>query len=58
MLARVGSAKDTTAGQMSVYDVGGAQMNVTSANGHLYAFDDACTHTGCSLAKASWTARS
>jgi 3-phenylpropionate/trans-cinnamate dioxygenase ferredoxin component len=26
-------------------------VNVASADGHLYAFDDTCTHMGCSLAK-------
>jgi nitrite reductase/ring-hydroxylating ferredoxin subunit len=35
---------------MRVFDVAGTTVNVTNADGHLYAFDDTCTHTGCSLA--------
>ena len=51
MLVRVGSSKDISVGQMRVFDVSGTKVNVASANGHLYAFDDTCTHTGCSLAR-------
>ena len=50
MLVRVGSSKDVIAGQMRVFDVAGTKVNVASADGHLYAFDDTCTHAGCSLA--------
>lgn len=50
MLVRVGSPKDVTAGQMRVFDVAGTKVNVASADGRLYAFDDTCTHAGCSLA--------
>ena len=50
MLVRVGNAKDVGAGQMRVFDVAGTKVNVTSVDGHLYAFDDTCTHMGCSLA--------
>ena len=50
MLIRVGSARDIGAGQMRVFDVDGTKVNVANADGHLYAFDDACTHTRCSLA--------
>jgi|SRR5688572_30035774 len=53
MLIRVGSAKDIAAGQMRVFDVEGTKVNVTNVGGHLYAFDDACTHTRCSLAKGT-----
>jgi nitrite reductase/ring-hydroxylating ferredoxin subunit len=35
---------------MRVFDVDGTSVNVANANGRLYAFDDACTHMGCSLA--------
>ncbi len=48
---RVGSAKDVVAGEMRVFDVAGTKVNVASAGGGLYAFDDTCTHMGCSLAK-------
>jgi nitrite reductase/ring-hydroxylating ferredoxin subunit len=51
MQARVGSSKDVVAGTMRVFDVGGTKVNVTSVLGRLYAFDDTCTHKGCSLAK-------
>src|SRR5437899_11474377 len=50
MMVRVGSAKDVAAGQMRVFDVAGTKVNVASVGGHLYAFDDTCTHMGCSLA--------
>jgi len=48
---RIGSSKDLRAGQMRVFDVAGTKVNVASAGNHLYAFDDTCTHMGCSLAK-------
>ena len=50
MLVRIGSAKDVADGRMRVFDVAGTKVNVTNASGHLYAFDDTCTHMGCSLA--------
>jgi 3-phenylpropionate/trans-cinnamate dioxygenase ferredoxin subunit len=51
MLVRIASSKDVVPGQMSVFDLGGTKVNVASAGGNLYAFDDTCTHTGCSLAR-------
>src|SRR5690348_6452281 len=53
MLVRVGSSKDVAAGKMRVFDVAGTKVNVTNADGHWYAFDDTCTHLGCSLAKGT-----
>lgn len=50
MLVRIGNAMDVADGQMRVFDVGGTKVNVSNAGGRFYAFDDACTHTGCSLA--------
>jgi nitrite reductase/ring-hydroxylating ferredoxin subunit len=51
VLVRVGKAKDVVAGQMRVFDVSGTKVAVASMDGHqLYAFDDTCTHAGCSLA--------
>jgi 3-phenylpropionate/trans-cinnamate dioxygenase ferredoxin subunit len=38
---------------MRVFDLEGTKVNVASAGGKLYAFDDTCTHTGCSLAKGN-----
>ena len=51
MLIRLGSSKDVIAGQMHVFDVAGTKVTVANADGHLYAFDDTCTHLGCSLAE-------
>lgn len=50
MLVRIGGANDVAKGQMRVFDVSGTKVNVANADGHLYAFDDTCTHRGCSLA--------
>lgn len=51
MLVRIGGAGDVVPGQMRVFDLAGTKVNVASAGGNLYAFDDKCTHAGCSLAK-------
>ena len=51
MLTRIGSSGDVIAGQMRVFDVAGTKVTVANVNGHLYAFDNTCTHLGCSLAK-------
>jgi nitrite reductase/ring-hydroxylating ferredoxin subunit len=50
MFVRIGSADEVAAGEMHVYDVAGTRVNVANAGGRLYAFDDTCTHMGCSLA--------
>jgi nitrite reductase/ring-hydroxylating ferredoxin subunit len=50
-LVRIGKANDVVPGQMRVFDLDGTKVNVASTGGHLYAFDDTCTHTGCSLAR-------
>jgi 3-phenylpropionate/trans-cinnamate dioxygenase ferredoxin component len=50
-LVRIGSTKDVAPGQMRVFDLDGTKVNVAGAGGNLYAFDDTCTHTGCSLAR-------
>lgn len=51
MLVRIGSAKDLRKGQMRVFEVAGTKVNVASVDSQLYAFDDTCTHQGCSLAR-------
>jgi len=51
MHVRVGNVKDIAAGQMRVFDVEGTKISVTRVGERLYAFDDTCTHRGCSLAK-------
>jgi len=50
-LVRIGSSKDVVSGQMRVFDLNGTKVNVASVSGNLYAFDDTCTHAGCSLAR-------
>jgi 3-phenylpropionate/trans-cinnamate dioxygenase ferredoxin subunit len=50
MSIRVGEAGDVSPGEMRVVDVAGTRVNVANAGGHLYAFEDTCTHMGCSLA--------
>jgi len=51
MLVRIGSSNDVVSGQMRVFDLKGTKVNVASAGGNLYAFDDTCTHAGCSLGR-------
>jgi nitrite reductase/ring-hydroxylating ferredoxin subunit len=51
MLVRIGSATDVADGQMRVFDVAGTTVNVSNTGGRLHAFDDTCTHAGCSLAE-------
>ena len=50
MFVRIGNADDVQAGQMRVFDLSGTKVNVANADGRLFAFDDTCTHMGCSLA--------
>ncbi|MGH7530342.1 MAG: Rieske (2Fe-2S) protein [Gemmatimonadales bacterium] len=50
MLVRIGNAKDVALGQIRVFDVDGTKVSVANVDGGLYAFDDTCTHRGCSLA--------
>jgi len=51
MLVKVGNASDVVKNEMRVFDVAGTKVSIANALGHLYAFDDTCTHMGCSLAK-------
>jgi nitrite reductase/ring-hydroxylating ferredoxin subunit len=53
MLVRVGNSKDVGAGKMRAFEVEGIPVNVVNVGGHLYALDDTCTHSGCSLANGS-----
>lgn len=50
MLVRVGSSKDVVAAQMRAFEVEGTPVAVANVDGRLFAFDDTCTHSGCSLA--------
>lgn len=53
MLVRIGSSRDVVTGQMRVFDIAGTKVSVANANGHLYAFDNTCTHLGCSLGEGT-----
>jgi nitrite reductase/ring-hydroxylating ferredoxin subunit len=50
MLVKVSQANKFAEGEMRVFDVAGTKVNVAFVGGHLHAFDDKCTHRGCSLA--------
>ena len=50
MLVRIGSRADVAPGTMRAFDVDGRRIAVASVDGTFYAFDDTCTHAGCSLA--------
>ena len=50
MFVRIADADAVPSGQMRVFDIAGTKVNVSNADGRLYAFDDTCTHMGCSLA--------
>ena len=53
MMIRIANAKDVAMGRMHVFDVEGAKVNVVNVSGRLYAFDDTCTHRGCSLSRGT-----
>src|SRR5215475_9980781 len=53
MLVRIDNAEAVPAGEMRVFDVAGTHVAVASVGGQLHAFDDKCTHMGCSLAKGT-----
>lgn len=50
MSVRVGDVEAVPSGEMRVFEVSGSKLNVTNVAGRLFAFDDTCTHMGCSLA--------
>lgn len=50
MLQRVGPATAVAPGKIKAFRVDGKAVAVANVGGHLYAFDDTCTHLGCSLA--------
>jgi nitrite reductase/ring-hydroxylating ferredoxin subunit len=49
----VAKAGDVPAGSIVAFQVEGKQVSVANVDGRLFAFDDACTHLGCSLATGS-----
>ena len=42
---------EISAGGVKALDVRGTRIAVANVDGTFYAFDDTCTHTGCSLAR-------
>jgi nitrite reductase/ring-hydroxylating ferredoxin subunit len=50
LLVRVTAASDVAEGEMRAFDVQGVKVNISNAAGRFFAFDDTCTHMGCSLA--------
>lgn len=50
MPVRIASAKEVSSGQVRAFPVAGTKVSLANNDGHLYAFDDTCTHRGCSLA--------
>jgi 3-phenylpropionate/trans-cinnamate dioxygenase ferredoxin subunit len=49
MLVRVTDANNLAEGEMRVFDIAGSKVSVAASGGRLFAFDDTCTHRGCSL---------
>jgi len=47
----VGKAGSVPTDELHAFDAGGRRITVANAGGVLYAFDDTCTHQGCSLAE-------
>ena len=48
-LVTVAKASETSAGTISVHEVGELRIALCNVNGRFYAIDDVCTHDGGSL---------
>jgi nitrite reductase/ring-hydroxylating ferredoxin subunit len=48
-MVRVSAGSKFAEGEMRVFDIDGTKVGVAAVAGRLYAFDDVCTHMGCSL---------
>lgn len=48
---KVAGAGDVTEGEINAYTVGNRTIAVANVDGDLQAFDDTCTHQGCSLSE-------
>lgn len=47
----VGTAGEIADGELNSYTAGERQLAIANVDGTLHAFDDTCTHQGCSLAE-------
>ena len=52
-MGRVSAGHKLGEGEMRVLDIDGTKVSIAAAGGSLYAFDDACTHMGCSLGEGT-----
>lgn len=50
---KVASAGDVVQGEVNAYTVGERVIAVANIDGDLFAFDDSCTHQGCSLSEGT-----
>src|SRR5918999_5338286 len=48
---KVGSEGEVPDGEMSSFGAGDRMVAIVNIEGDLHAFDDVCTHQGCSLAE-------
>ena len=53
MARKLGRVADVPVGSVVAFEVEGKRVAVANVDGRLFAFDDACTHRGCSLADGS-----
>jgi len=49
MQVRVTEANNFAEGEIRVFEIDGTKVSVVASAGRLFAFDDTCTHRGCSL---------
>ena len=47
----VGKADSVHSGETKLFEPAGQRVTVANVGGTLYAFDDTCTHQGCSLSE-------
>lgn|SRR5512145_2826055 len=47
----VADTAEVAEGELGAYDVRGERIAVANVSGTFHAFDDTCTHLGCSLAE-------
>jgi nitrite reductase/ring-hydroxylating ferredoxin subunit len=48
---RVASERDLEDGSIRFFEVSGRDIALAKSGGAVYAFDDTCTHAGCSLSE-------